>query len=137
MFQETVLGAQPNKQIFKNDADQEAHVLKMFNNMSACNRKNSCESCQRGERKHVWPEKKILKLSKIKPLAPTSRLIKISQNAHTTAKKEPRKSNPSKPDSGSMSTRNYTQISTQMSTAEMDERFVVKTHKLRIPRRGT
>ena len=71
-------------QTFRNTREQEAHVNKMYYNTGGCTRKDSCESCRKGERKHVWPDSKkssVLRLSKIKPLAPSSRLIKmLSQN---------------------------------------------------------
>ena len=57
----------------------EDHVNKMYHNASGCTRKNSCESCLRGQREHNWPEHKVLRLSKIQPLNVSSRLLQSSR----------------------------------------------------------
>lgn len=119
---------QRQSQLFKSSKVQEAHVHKLHHNQAACQRRNSCESCQSGARKHVWPEKK-LRIDKIKPILASSRLIKHQTLAATLRK-----------DGGGASsggwTRNDAQISTCMSTAEADQ-FVVKKHSLlRVPRKA-
>ena len=62
----------------------------MYHNASACNRKNSCESCLKGKREHNWPETKILRLSKIQPLNESSNLIKRLKATATREKESER-----------------------------------------------
>ena len=47
---------------FKSARELNDHVEKMHHNAGTCNRKNSCQSCLNGQREHVWPERKILRL---------------------------------------------------------------------------